>query len=404
MTSVTTALRPKSVIRRFGPLWPLPLVLIAGSAVYQLLPLWPLERFDGVYIDLQVYRLGVQALFDGRDMYATLPATSLGIGLPFIYPPFAALALSPFALLPWGIAKVAFFITSTLALTLTLYLVARRIWPTLGTAAMVTACAVPAAMLLEPVHQTLKFGQVNLLVMALVAADCLTEKPRWRRGILVGVAAAIKLTPVAFVLYFLVRREYKAAVTAAISGAAASALAFAVLPGASMKYWFGGMGNLSGLSGSAFRTNQSIQGMLTRLGVEKPASTLIWLALGAVLLVLIWTAMRQATDLPAVAFALNAVFALLLSPISWSHHWVWIAPGLLAVFGYATRLPWRRALPWYLTGAVTAAIFVYGPQDWLPGENRREMAWTPWQHFIGNTYVWFSVALVLLFLAGRTRR
>ncbi|QIS13005.1 glycosyltransferase 87 family protein [Nocardia arthritidis] len=393
--------------RRFGPVvWLIPAVLVVVSAVYQYVPLWPLNSITGDFIDLQVYRLGVEALWHGRDMYGTLPPTTLGIGLPFIYPPFAALALGPYAFLPWGIAKVAFFITSVLGLALTLYLVARRVWSgesARRTALLVGACALPLAMLLEPVHQTLDFGQVNIIAMALVAADCLTEKPRWRRGILVGVAAAIKLTPAAFVLYFLVRREYKAAATAAVSGAVATLLAFAVLPAASVRYWFGGMGNLSGLSGSAFRTNQSIQGMLTRLGFTKPTSTLIWLAIGVVLLLLVATAMRRAAAMPALAFAFNAVFTLLLSPISWSHHWVWIAPALLAMVGYATRLPSRQAIGWYVTSAVTAAIFVYGPQDWLPGDDKRELAWTPWQHVIGNTYVWFSVLLVLLYLAASRR-
>lgn len=239
--------------------------------------------------------------------------------------------------------------------------------------------------------------------MVLVVADCLAEKPTWRRGMLIGIAAAVKLTPAAFILFFLIRRDYKAAVTAAITGAVATALTFAVLPHASMKYWFGGLGNVSGLSGSAFHTNQSIQAVLARLEIHKPLLTILWLVLSAALLALVLPAMRRAVDFPPLALAINAVFTLLVSPISWSHHWIWIAPALLAMVGYATRLPWRSATGWYLVTAITAAIFVIGPQNWLPDGEHRESHWTPMQHIIGNTYVWFSVLLVALFLFS-TRR
>ncbi|WP_280336811.1 glycosyltransferase 87 family protein [Nocardia wallacei] len=380
-------------------MWLVPAALIAAAVGWLRLPSWPLEPISGEFIDLQVYRLGVQAWWHGADMYGTLPKTTLGVGLPFIYPPFAALALSPFAMLPMHASAIAFFVVSTAALAVTLYLVARRYWD--GSTEMVlwaTACAVPLGLLLEPVHATLDFGQVNLILMVLVVADCLTARPKWRRGMLIGLAAAIKLTPAAFVLYFLVRRDYKAAATAAITGAVASALAYVVMPGESTRYWFGGMGNVSGLSGSAFHTNQSIQGVLSRLQVPKPEFTVIWLVLAVALLALVATAMRQAADTPALALAFNAVFTLLVSPISWSHHWVWIAPGLLAALGAATRLPRRQARLWYAVVAATAVVFVIGPQNWEPGDNNREFDWTPWQHVVGNTYVWLSVLLVAVYV------
>lgn len=393
--------------RRFGRVvWLVPVLLIAFATLCLTMPLWPFHRITGGFIDLQVYRLGIEALRDGADMYGQLPQTTIGIGLPFIYPPFAALVLSPFALLPWDAAAFAFFISSTLALAVTLYLVARRRWPEQGglrLTLLATSCATPLAMLLEPVRSTLDFGQVNLLLMVLVAADCLTEKPKWRRGMLVGLAAAIKLTPAAFVLYFLVRRDYRAAATAAITGAVATALSFAILPKESVNYWFGGLGNVSGLSGSSFHTNQSIQAVLARFGVEKPLFTVLWLLLSAVLLVLVVAAMRQAAREPALALSINAVFTLLVSPISWSHHWVMIAPAVFAMVCYATTLPRRQAVGWYVAIALTVAAFVYGPQNWMPGDNRRELSWTPWQHLWGNTYVWLSVLLVAVYLVSSRR-
>ncbi|WP_454197382.1 glycosyltransferase 87 family protein [Nocardia sp. Marseille-Q1738] len=408
MSSVSaTAETPMSHNRRLGRVLRLaPVLAVAFSAFCLLKPVWPFDEITGGFIDLQVYRLGVDAMRHGADMYGQLPQTTIGAGLPFIYPPFAALALGPFAMLPWDVAALSFFVSSVAALGITLYAVARRVWPEESrrrSAVWATACATPLGLLLEPIHSTLDFGQVNLLLMALVAADCLTHKPRWRRGMLIGIAAAIKLTPAAFVLYFLVRRDYRAAATAAVTGAAATALGFAILPKESVKYWFGGLGNVSGLSGSAFHTNQSIQAVFARFEVPEPAFTVVWLVLGAALLALVVAAMRRAADLPALALAINAVFTLLVSPISWSHHWVWIAPALFAMAGYATRLPGRWAIGWWVTFVVTTAVFVIGPHNWLPDGEHRETMWTPWQHFIGNTYVWFSVVLVALFLVGSRR-
>lgn len=406
MVSVSTPTRPAPGpqlpgVRRFGRLvWLVPAVLITIAVCWTLWPTWPLQAIKGDFIDLQVYRLGVQAMWDGAEMYGSLPKTSADISLPFIYPPFAAVALGPFALLPWTAAEIGFFAVSVLALAVTLYLVARRVWGSGGTSVVLwaSACAIPLGILLEPVHSTLGFGQVNLLLMVLVAADCLPRRTKWPRGILIGIAAAIKLTPAAFVLYFLVKRDYRAAITAAITGAVATGLAFALMPHESVKYWFGGMGNVSGLSGSAFRTNQSIQGVLARFQVPEPAFTVLWGLLSLVLLVLVVTAMRRAVADPALALAFNAVFTLLVSPISWSHHWVWVAPALLGAVGVAARLPRRRALRWYTVIAATTVVFVIGPQNWEPGDDNRELAWTPWQHLIGDTYVWLSVLLVALFV------
>ncbi|PKV81776.1 alpha-1,2-mannosyltransferase [Nocardia fluminea] len=383
----------------------MPVLLTVVSVVCVRTPIWPFERYSDGFIDLQVYRLGIEAMRDGADIYGQLPKTTIGIGLPFIYPPFAAIALAPFALLPWGAAKVLYVVVSIAAVAWTLYLVARRYHPNRKQAALlVTACALPLAMLLEPVRSTIDFGQVNLLLMVLVATDCLLPKTRYPRGMLIGLAAAIKLTPAAFVLYFLVRKDYKAAATAAGTGAIATIASFALLPTESTRYWFGGLGNVSGLSGSAFHTNQSIQAVMARLHITGLPFDALWLVLGALLLVLVVAAMRKAADAPAIALSLNAVFTLLVSPISWSHHWVWIAPALLAMVCHARTLPVSSARGWYATTVVVAAVFVIAPHSFLPDGERRETSWTWDQHIIGDTYVWLAVGLVVLFLVTGRRQ
>ncbi len=364
----------------------------------------------GRHIDLEVYRFGVQAWLSGGDMYGTLPETSGHITLPFIYPPFAALVMVPLAVLPWVVSWTVLLALSTVALGVTLYVVVRRLWPSggRGGALSVASIALPLALAvqpgkdisfdhpvgglpaigLEPVLQTIEFGQINLLLMALVALDLLVVRTRWPRGMLVGVAAAIKLTPAAFVLYYLLRRDYRAAATAAVSGLVATAIGFVVAPGASLTFWL--HNPAGGVSGSAFFTNQTFQAVLVRAGVDGAARTVVWLALSAGLLALAAPVIRRG---PApLAMVATAGVALLVSPTSWSHHWVWIAPALLVAFATAWR---TRSAVWITVAFASAIVFVAAPhQLGLPRADGRELLWTPLQQVVGSTYVWFTVLVV----------
>jgi alpha-1,2-mannosyltransferase len=372
----------------------------------------------GRHIDLEVYRFGVQAWLAGGDMYGTLPETSDHITLPFIYPPFAAIVLLPLAVAPWLLAWSALLALSTAALGLTFFLVARRLWPSggRGGALSVASIALPLALAvqpgkaidfsrpappipafaLEPVMQTIEFGQVNLLLMALVALDVLVVRTRWPRGLLIGIAAAIKLTPAAFVLYFLLRRDYRAAAVAAVSTAVVTGLAFLIAPGPSWKFWLDNPAG--GVSGSPFFTDQNFQALLARAGVDGTLKTVLWLALSVGLLALAVPAIRRA---PApLALMATAGVALLVSPTSWSHHWVWVAPFLLV----AAASAWRaRSFTWLGVTLASAAVFVVAPHQLdLPHEGTN---WTIDQQIFGGTYVWFTVLLfVVLWWRWRAAR
>ncbi|MHA6794129.1 glycosyltransferase 87 family protein [Pseudonocardia bannensis] len=350
-----------------------------------------LVHLHGYHIDLEVYRLGVQTWLAGGDMYGSLPPTISGLALPFIYPPFAAMVLTPLVVLPWTASWIALFVSSLACLAVTLYVVARRAWPAGGPggALSVASAALPLALALEPVLETFEFGQVNLILMALVAVDCLVEKPRWPRGLLVGIAAAIKLTPAAFVLFFLLRRDMRAAVVAAVTGAAATGLGFLVDAESSARYWFGGPA--SGVSGSVFYTNETIQAVLARLGMDGAALTAVWLVATAGLLALILPVVRRAD--PALALIAVAGFALLVSPTSWSHHWVWIAPALVVTVGHALRL---RSVGWAAVTAVLLVTFYLAPFRFLPHNDGRELTWSGFQQTVGATYVIVALALVVV--------
>jgi alpha-1,2-mannosyltransferase len=370
----------------------------------------------GRHIDLEVYRFGVQAWLAGGDLYGSLPETSGHIALPFIYPPFAALLMVPLAVVPWLVAWVALLGLSALSLGVTLYVFTRRLWPSVGRAGAlsVASIALPLALAvepgraidfdhpvpgrpafgLEPVLQTIEFGQINLVLMALVALDCLVPRTKWPRGMLIGIAAAIKLTPAVFVLFFLLRRDYRAAATAAVSGTVATVIGFVVAPAQSWEFWSDPAG---GVSGSPFFTNQTFEAMLVRAGVDGTARTATWLLLSAGLFALAAPAIRRAPA-PLALVALAAV-GLLVSPTSWSHHWVWVAPALLVAA--ATALAKRSAV-WTAATVAMAAVFVVAPHQFVhPRGEEQELTWTPLQQLVDGTYVWFTVLLIVLLWFAR---
>ncbi|RZQ61519.1 glycosyltransferase 87 family protein [Amycolatopsis suaedae] len=354
-----------------------PRALVVASAAVSAVIVAVLAVTGGLAaIDLQVYRFGVAALFSGADLYGELAATTAGIWLPFIYPPFAALVLAPLAALPWPVAAALVTLASVAALALTCHVVARRLWPAAPAGPL--AAAVPVALLCEPVRSTLGFGQVNLWLMAMVVADCLLPRTRWPRGLLVGLAVAIKITPAAFLLFFLLRKDFRAVATAAATVAATVLAGVLAAPEASARYWFGELFTASGLSGSPFVTNQGIPGALARLDLPPAAHLAVTLVLAAGVAWAAVTAMRRLD--PPEALLVNATAALVLSPISWSHHWVWVVPAALVLITRRSR--WVAAAP----------VFVLPPQSWLPSAEHRELAWAPWQHLAGNAYLLTGLA------------
>ena len=379
-----------------------------------LCAVWLFFAFRGMFtamptrpqIDLQVYRFGVQAWWNGHDLYGALPPVANGAQLPFVYPPFAVLLLSPLVLLPWDAAVFTLYVVSTICLALTLYLVARVAWPPLGrTGGMVAASiALPLTVFLEPVSQTYQFGQVSLIMMALVAIDCLAGKTVWPRGFGIGLAAAIKLTPAAFILFFLVRKDYRSAIRASITFAVAAVIGFCTDFHASMQYWFQGGLSGGGVSGTAFATNQTIEAALVRTGLSGAAEKVAWIVLVAALVVLVGWAMRRTE--PALALAANSGLALLVSPTSWSHYYVWVAPALVVMLAYGTRRAYERswlAAAWFSWATLTAVMFYLAPFHDLPPTDFPivNVHWQWPQQLSAATYVLVGVALLLAFALPR---
>ena len=342
-------------------------------------------------IDLEVYRTGARVLLHGGDLYGQLPRLGDGHELPFTYPPFAALSFIPLAILGYSMAN-------WLLTAITIACVAASLWcfaSSTGAEAGVRMrrllpWAVPAALLLEPVRSTLTYGQINVLLMALVSFDCLTRAPRWPRGILVGIAAALKLTPGVFLLFFLLRRDLRSAARAGLSFAACTGAGFALAPHDSLHYWTKIAYQPARIGGISFASNQSVLGTLARLGLSNPARTWLWLTLCLLVAALTVIGMRGALKAGQVtsALLLNAVAGLLISPISWSHHWVWAAPALLIYL--STTNPKRRRPP---TFALLALLtFAIAPHWLLPSGGGRELHWAWWQQTIGDSYTLIGLA------------
>jgi alpha-1,2-mannosyltransferase len=365
---------------------------LAAAGIY-LVHLGHAIGLGGYRIDLGVYRAGATAWLRGGDLYGRLPGLGNSGGLPFTYPPFAALVFVTLAFLRYGTA-------SWLLTAVTIACVAATLWCYAACTAAdagarmrrLVPWALPAALLLEPVRSTLTYGQVNALLMALVTFDCLTRAPRWPRGILVGLAAALKLTPAVFLLFFLLRRDSRSAARAALSFAACTGAGFALAPHDSLRYWTQIASQPARAGEISYASNQSLLGTLARLGLVDPVRAWLWLALCLLVAALAVTGMRGALKANHVtsALSLNAAAGLLISPISWSHHWVWAAPALLACLT-ATSQNRRRQLTFAVLALLTFAI---APHWLLPSGGGRELHWAWWQQTAGDSYALIGLGVL----------
>jgi alpha-1,2-mannosyltransferase len=328
----------------------------------------------GALTDLKVYRAGGAAWLHGVPLYTD----AFPFWLPFTYPPVSAVLFGMLAVLPFAVAAMLLTAAGLVALSVTTVLAVPP-----ESARVVSGLAVVGGLALEPVRTTLMFGQVNLVLMGLVAVDCLVAGPRYPRGLLVGLAAAVKLTPLVFVLFFVARRQFQPAVTAVVTFAAVSGAGMLFAPSDSVRYWWATIFDPDRIGGAAFVTNQSLRGALVRLDLTEA-----WLPLVAVVLVLAWLGARRASD-PVMALLVVAAGGLLVSPVSWSHHWVWIAP---AVAYFAVRVYRNRRALTVLTSV--AIVFAVGHRS-LPHAHNRELAWTWWQHVLGNSYLLAALAFLV---------
>jgi alpha-1,2-mannosyltransferase len=312
-------------MRRVLP-WLLPLALALHLAVVAV---WT-TGLTALY-DLEVYRAGGSALLHGGSLYDGYVFWVLY----FTYPPFAAAAFTPLALLPAGLLKLLFTAVNVAALGTVIWLSLRALGRqhrrnlTLGLTG--------ALFWLEPVRSTIDIGQINLLLMLLVLADLLRPSGARYYGAGVGIAAGIKLVPGVFVLYLLLTRRYRAALVAGAAFLTTVALGFLVAPRDSARYWTGTFLTTGRIGNTAAPGNQSLAGLLARLGAPGPLWVLVALAAGTGGMAVAVLAHRRGHRL--LGLAICGLTSCAVSPFAWNHHWVWFVPLLVLLFTRVNRLP-----------------------------------------------------------------
>jgi alpha-1,2-mannosyltransferase len=387
MVSLMTAAPRARVLSGLAPVL---IVIVAAAAVAGAVA-WaevPAKlSVHGGFVDLSAYRYGGRLVLDGLPLYGSRdPATNLR----FTYPPFAGLAMVPLTLMPGWLATALWTAASMAALAGVIVVVGRALhrtvtgWP--------LALLTLGALALEPVWQNLTFAQINLLLMLAVLIDLLQPERRWS-GVLVGIAAGVKLTPLVFVVLLVLAGRRATAGRALLAFAATIAIGFVLVPGSARTYWTDNLVKAGRVGPPELAHNQSVFGALTRL-LDSPPPTLLWLAVAgplALALVVLGAVWWRRGD-RMLGTGLGALAMLLASPVSWSHHWVWAVPIGLAL--------WDRSR-W--AGAVWIAVFVARPFVWPPWGDRREYGWNAIEHIPGNAYVLAALALGV-WAAVRLRR
>ena len=335
-------------------------------------------------LDFSVYWHGGKILNEAgqapSNLYSRTVGWAGGPELPFTYPPFAALLFGLLARLPEESALMLFnaagvAVAVWVAVRGVRYWSAKQDWrSTFGGAGFKATrnrwgavILLLAVINLGPWRETLAFGQVNILLMGLMAADLLAGNQRWNqgfpgRGFLVGMAAGIKLTPLVFGLYFLVRKDWRGLFNMAGGFAFTVLLGWLVRPAESFTFWLEILPDTSRIGGAGYVDNLSIKGALLHFGVPEAGVTVPWLLLSLLVTGMGAMVIKAASEQGArvVAISATALTMLLISPVSWSHHWVWMA-AVLPAFAWTLReTPYRhRATRWVMGGVLGASIIVF---------------------------------------------
>jgi alpha-1,2-mannosyltransferase len=346
--------------------------------------LWPWKPST---IDLQVYVYAVRDMLAGKDIFATVTPHW---HLYFIYPPIAAILLVPVAFGPYVMWQVVW----TAALVWAQQSVLKRCGVPRGWKLALLGVAVVLAM--EPIRTTLGYGQINTILMAFVVVDLLPDLPDRRRripqGILTGLAASIKLTPLLFVVFLFILGRRRAALTGALSFAFFTAVGAIFLPRATLQFWTGLSAGDTRTASPIYAGNQSLLGVFYRLLGSSPAVSVGGLGFAAVVALLgtvvatYWWRVGQ----KVFAVALVGLCTCLASPLSWTHHYVWALPMAVAVLGRGLPV-WVR----WVAGGWVLWICACLPLAVLPYGGGRERHFTFLQQVVANLGPLLGVGLVV---------
>lgn len=395
------------------------LIVFGCSAILQIFGV-PFTSSFGTRtrFDMDVYRIGGQIWHQGLSLYAdgSMPFTTDGIWLPFTYPPFAALLFTPLGALSLPVTSIGIsLVTAVLLIYVTKLSLAllnigareNRWWLATGLSVV--------TIWFNPFWMTLGFGQINVVLMAMIMVDIFVlhrrasadgpSPARWGQGVLIGLASAIKLTPLVFLGVFFIAGRFRAVITGLLTFIAAVAIGWLWMPDDSRTYWTDTLFHTARIGQPEGRINQNLNAAWLRVFGDGAAASAWWIGTSLAVTVLALLAARAWR--PVAAFApgpmtgrvaalgvtcIVAVWGLLVSPTTWAHHWVWCVPALLLCLTLGSRAVESAArIAYYTLAATGTAIFAIGPFQLLPPI---EDGWQWWQHLVGNAFSLWGVALL----------
>ena len=420
---------------------------------------WNTDGSPRFMLDAWIYRHAVEQWHAGGSLYDWYanPADHLW---PFTYPPFAAWALTPLTTVTQDRAfQVVMLLATPVCMAVTAWACLRALGVRRWAGAVAPWLGLVGVLTLEPVYKTMEYAQVNAVLAALVAVDLLAvpTSSRWR-GVLCGLAAAFKLTPAIAVVVLLVRRQWRAAATMVATASGVTLACWALSPRESARFFLQAAWDPTRAGFAEYAGNQNLKGMVARalVGDERLwtplwAVSVVAVTVLAVLLAVRTDALRPSrqtglvpggaapvSDTPAPGSAAPAPgdpcartgrehhpapggprlpdaegtvlllqvgvvmgLGLLVSPISWSHHWVWCLPMVMGLAAAAWR--WRSGVLG-LCAATGWAVFALAMQWWFPNQNHLEAGWTALQRWAGSSYtLWALVTGVALAWEVRRR-
>lgn len=354
---------------------------MAAVVIIVVLRIWP-----GHAIDLAVYRLAARTVLNDTRRPQELYSVRSAMRLPFTYPPFAVLPMLPLAYGKWVLDRLIVRVLLAFALAglwqASLRAVGHRVnW-------MVLAFLTAGSMALEPVIHNFWAGQLSLVVVLLVVVDLPGAMPERYRGLLTGVAAALKLTPLIFVVFLALTRQWRALARMLGAFVGAGLIGLAVFPHESVSYWTRYVHQSRRVGPPRILSDQSVRGALARLGWAQHGAAatfllpavVIAIAVAVVILAVLWW--RRGERLLAVS--LTGFASLLASPISWLHHWCWIVPLLVALSRLSYVAAGLVALPYCVTVRLSNHF------HWRDTVQH----WGAVQNLVGNGYVWAALLVV----------
>ncbi len=367
--------------------------LSAGAVVFYAF-LFAYARHE---VDLDVYLMGGSNLFGGH-LYDVQNANT---HLSFTYTPFAALLFVPLSVVPEQAAGLLVGAVNAVALAALVGVSLRVLRPSWDRNKLLcwTLILMGPALAMDPVRLTFSFGQVNIILAALILAD-LTGVVKFGsktipRGVLTGLTAAVKLIPLIFVPYLFLIRQFRA-MWATLATFVACGLGLTVLaPHTSWLFWTKYVSDADRVGGIVFISNQSLRAVMLRFHHgDIPTSIISVAAVGFGLAGLGLALWAHRASSPLLGILVCATTGMVVSPITWAHHMVWVVPVLLWLV-----LADDRPVGGWIWAAGAALLFWIAPIWWVPYEHNRELGENAWQLLLGNSF-FFAMMVFLIGVAA----